>query len=107
MQTRIPFAEKFLWAKDNDPALYNELAKMVIRTNYSYYFNPSRISFYYSANLGITKELGRAVSITFNAINFINNMAQVRSTQFNGSSSLFGSSYIPAFYYGLSFRLKI
>ncbi|TXJ28920.1 MAG: TonB-dependent receptor [Chitinophagaceae bacterium] len=107
MQTRVPFAEKFLWAKDNDPALYNELAKMVIRTNYSYYFNPSRISFYYSANLGITKELGRAVSLTFNAINFINNMAQVRSTQFNGSSSLFGSSYIPAFYYGLSFRLKI
>lgn len=107
MQTRVPFAEKFLWAQDNDPALYNELAKMVIRTNYSYYFNPSRISFYYSANLGITKELGRAVSLTFNAINFINNMAQVRSTQFNGNSSLFGSSYIPAFYYGLSFRLKI
>lgn len=107
MQTRIPFAEKFLWAKDNDPALYNELAKMVVRTNYNYYFNPGKISVYYSANLGITKELGRAVSITFNATNFINNMGQVKSTQYNGSSSLFGSSYIPAFYYGLSFRLKI
>ena len=32
MKTQIPFAEKFLWAKQNDRALYNELAKMVVKT---------------------------------------------------------------------------
>ncbi|MCG2613195.1 carboxypeptidase-like regulatory domain-containing protein [Terrimonas sp. NA20] len=107
MQTKVPFAEKLIWAKDNDRALYNELVKLVVKNNYNYYYNPSRVSVYYSANIGITKELGKAVSITFNAINFINNISQVRFSQYNGSASLFGSSYIPAFYYGLSFRLKI
>ncbi|MFT3822556.1 MAG: TonB-dependent receptor [Chitinophagaceae bacterium] len=107
MNTRIPFADKFLWAKTNDPALYNELAKMVIKTNYNYYFNPNRVSVYYSANIGVTKEIGRVASVTFNATNFINNLAKVRSTWNDGASSLFGSSYVPAFYYGLSLRLKL
>lgn len=107
MQTKIPFAEKFLWAKDNDPTLYNELAKLVNRTNYNYQFNKQTVSPYFSANLAITKELGKTASITFNAVNFINNMAQVKYSQSGLSSSLLGSSTIPAFYYGLSLRLKI
>ncbi len=107
MTTKIPFAEKFLWAKTNDPALYNELAKMVIKTNYNYYFNQNSTSNYYSANLNVTKEIGRFASLSFFANNFFNNMAKVRSTWAGIESSLFNSSYIPAFNYGASLRLKI
>jgi hypothetical protein len=107
LATPINFEEKFLWARTNDPALYNELAKLVVRTNYNYIYNPGTISSYFSANLGITKEIGDLASITFNATNFLNNMAQVRSSLAGTSSSLFGSSYIPTFYYGLSLKLKI
>lgn len=105
MLTKIPFAEKFLWAKDNNPALYNELAKMVIRSNTSYYFNPNKTSAYYSANINITKEIGDRATLTFNAINFINNMAKVRSTWNGNDYTIFDTSLIPQFYYGISLRL--
>ena len=104
---RIPFAEKFLWAKDNDPTLYNDLTKLVVRTNYPYMMNANRISGYYSANLSITKEIGDHVSVSFYANNFLNNMNTVHSTQTDLETSLFGSSYIPSYYYGLSLRLKL
>jgi len=107
LKTKIPFAEKFLWAKDNDPALYNELAKMVIKTNNDFYFNKSNLSNYYSANFAVTKEIGRFASLSFFANNFFNNMANVRSTWSGSESSLFNSSYIPAFNYGASIRLKL
>lgn len=107
LSARIPFAEKFLWAKTNDPVLYNELAKMVVKTNTDYYFNDSKTSAYFSANVGVTKEIGRFATITFNATNFISNMGKVRSSANNSTSSLFGSTKIPGFYYGLSLRLKL
>ena len=103
----IPFAEKFLWARDNDPTLYNDLAKLVVRSNYPYVMNPNRISSYYSANLSVTKEIGDHVSLSFYANNFFRNMSTVHSSQTDLETSLFGSSYIPSFYYGLSLRLKI
>ena len=104
---RIPFAEKFLWAKDNDPTLYNDLTKLVVRTNYPYMMNPNRISSYYSANLSITKEIGDHVSLSFYANNFLNNMHTVHSSQTDLETSLFSSQYIPSYYYGLSLRLKL
>ncbi len=104
---KIPFAEKFLWAKDNDLALYNELAKMVIKTGQNYTFNSNNLSNYYSANFSVTKEIGRFASLSFFANNFFNNMAKVRSTWTNTESSLFGSSYIPPFNYGATLRLKM
>ncbi len=107
MNTQIPFAEKFAWAKDNDKALYNELAKLVLKSNTNYYFNPSKISAYFSANIGITKEIGKYVSITFDAKNFLNNMGLVKYSQSGTESSLFDSSLIPSFYYGLSLKIKI
>lgn len=107
MNTRIPFEEKFLWAKDNDPALFNELARMVVRTNTSYYFKPSDISAYFSANLNVTKELGDHVSISFLANNFFNNVAKVKNKQNERDYTLYGSSYIPDFYYGLTLRIKL
>jgi hypothetical protein len=103
---KIPFAEKFLWAKDNDPILYNDLCNLVVKSNNPYVLNPNRISAYYSANLSITKEIGDHVSLSFYANNFFNNMKTVHSSQTNLDMSLFSSSYIPSYYYGLSLRLK-
>ena len=103
----IPFAEKFAWARDNDPTLYNNLTKLVVRSNYPYVMNPNRISSYYSANFSITKDIGDHISISFYANNFFNNMKTVNSSQTDLNTSLFGSSYIPSYYYGLSLRLKL
>ena len=105
--TMIPFAEKFLWAKDNDATLYNDLQNLVVHPNTAYVMNANRISAYYSANLSVTKEIGDHVSISFYANNFFNNMKTVHSSQTDLDASLFSSSYIPSYYYGLSLRLKL
>ena len=104
---RIPFAEKFLWAKDNDQTHYNDLAKLVVRSNYAYVMNPNRLSSYYSANLSVTKEIGDHVSVSFYANNSFNTMKKVHSSQTDLETSLFSSGYVPSYYYGLSLRLKI
>ena len=104
---RIPFAETFRWAKDNDQTLYNDLSRLVIKSNYAYTMNPNRISPYYSANLSITKEIGDHVTLSFYANNFFNNMRSIRSTQTDLEESLFGKAYIPKYYYGLSLKLKL
>lgn len=103
----IPFAEKFIWAKDNDPELFEQLSRLVVKSNYQYILNPNYISHYYSANFTVTKEIGEHISLSFYANNFFNNMGSVRSRQTGLKTSLFGSGYIPRFYYGLSLRLKI
>ena len=103
----IPFAERFLWAKDNDPVLYSDLSKLVVRSSYPYVLNPNRLSAYYSANISVTKEIGDHISLSFYANNFFRNMSMVHSSQTNLETSLFASTYIPAFYYGLSLRLKL
>lgn len=104
---KIPFAETFLWAKDNDATLYNDLCNLVVKSNTSYVLNPNRISAYYSANLSITKEISDHVSLSFYANNFLNNMNTVHSSQTDLDMSLFSSTYIPSYYYGLSLRLKL
>ena len=105
--TKIPFAEKFQWAKDNDATLYNDLQNLVVHPNTAYVMNANRISAYYSANLSVTKEIGDHVSISFYANNFFNNMKTVHSSQTDLDASLFSSTYIPSYYYGLSLRLKL
>jgi len=103
----IPFTEKFLWAKENDSNLYNDLAKLVSKSNTSYYFDENRISSHFAANFNLTKEIGQWASITFYARNFFYHMGKIRSSQTGLESSLYDSGYIPKFYYGLSLRLKI
>ena len=103
----IPFAEAFLDAKERDKQLYNQLSQLVVRSNFPYVLNPNRLSAYYSANLSVTKEIGDHISVSFYANNFFNNMRRVHSSQTDLETSLFGSNYIPSFYYGLSLRLKI
>ena len=105
--TQIPFKEKFLWAKDNDTALYTDLAKLAVKSNTAYYFNPQKISSYFSANISVTKELGNIASLSFYANNFLNSMRKVKNAWNDTESTLYNSSYIPKFYYGLSLRLKL
>ena len=101
---QVPYLEKLRWAKENDPALYADLSKLAVPYNFVYGFRKDFISPYFSANFSITKELGDIASISFYANNFFNNMGQVHSTRTDTYSSV--TSYIPAFYYGLTVRLK-
>ena len=101
---RIPFLEKYKWAKDNDPELYTDLNKLVVTSNYLYIFDRDYISPYFSANFSVTKEIGDLASISFYANNFFNNMGQVYSTKTGTYSSV--NQYIPRFYYGLTVRFK-
>ena len=103
----LPFAERFVWAQENDPQLYSDLSQLVVRSNYAYTMNPNRLSASYSANLSVTKEIGDHVSVSFYANNFFNTMRRVHSSQTDLDTSLFGSGYVPSYYYGLSLRLKI
>jgi DNA-directed DNA polymerase III PolC len=104
---RIPFAEALMAAKDSDPNLYRQLSNLIVRSNTAYYFNPQDVSTYYSVNFSVTKEIGRWVSLSFYANNFLNNMASVRNSQTGLKTSLFDSGYIPRFYYGASVRVKL
>ena len=101
---QVPYLEKLQWARENDPNLYNDLARLAVTSNYLYTFNEDYLSPYFSANFSVTKELGDIASISFYANNFFNNMGQVYSTKTGNYSSV--SNYIPSFYYGLTLRLK-
>ncbi|MDR0542360.1 MAG: hypothetical protein LBH19_09155, partial [Dysgonamonadaceae bacterium] len=69
--------------------------------------NANTLSAYYSANISVTKEIGDHVSMTFNAINFLNNTQLIKSGDRDSEVTIYGSSYIPKFYYGLTLRIKI
>ena len=100
----VPFLEKIKWAKANDLDLYQDLCKLVVTSNYLYYFNKDYISPYFSANFSVTKEIGDLASVSFYANNFFNNLGQVWSTRTSTYMSL--TNYIPRFYYGLTVRFK-
>jgi len=107
MNTKVPFLQSLLDAKNNDPALFNELVKLAVRTNNDYSFKARNYSAYFSGNLNLTKEIGEKVSISFQATNFFNNMGQYTDSQTGNKKSLYPNNGIPKFYYGLSMRLKI
>ena len=107
MDTPVPFAEKFRWAKENDTELFNELAKLVVKSHYKSTFNPSSLSAYYSANLNVTKEIGKNVSVSFYARNFLNNMATVYDSRYDSRHTLYNSGHIPQFYYGLTLQVNL
>lgn len=103
----LPYEEHLLKAKVQDPELYQELYRLVSYTNTDYFFKSNRISPYLCGNLNITKEIGDHISISFQATNFWNNTGTVYTSQTDRKSTLYGSGYIPSFYYGLSMRIKI
>ncbi len=104
---RIPFATALRDASTGNAELYQQLCKLIVRSNTAYYFNASRLSSYFSCNFSVTKEIGDHISLSFYANNFLNNMSMIHSSQTNLESSLFNSGYIPRFYYGASLRFKL
>jgi len=106
--TLIPFREKYLWAKDNNKQLFSELDAMINTTGYNYLYLKNVFSPYFSANISVTKEIGRIASLSFYANNFFYSTMRFKTSASQTDVSLFeSSSYIPKFYYGLTLRLKI
>ena len=104
--TPKPFLQDFLWARDNDKDLYNNLCNLVSRTAFTYNYQKDYITPYFSANFSVTKEIGNIASISFYANNFFRNLGQVYSTKTQRYFSVTGTGYAPNFYYGLTLRLK-
>ena len=65
MEIRIPFMEKFLWAAEHDKELYNELSKLVVKSTTGYMFRKQGYSPYFSANLNVSKEIGKYLTVSF------------------------------------------
>lgn len=81
----------------SDPAFAN----LIIKSGNAYTFSQDGYGAYLSANLSVTKEVGDHVSLSFFANNFTNSRMYVTSKA-TGVSAIF----TPAFYYGLTCRLK-
>ncbi len=81
----------------SDPAFAN----LIIKSGNAYTFAQDGYGAYLSANLSVTKEIGDHVSLSFFANNFTNSRMYVTSKA-TGVSAIF----TPAFYYGLTCRLK-
>lgn len=81
----------------SDPAFAN----LIIKSGNAYTFSQNGYGAYLSANLSVTKEIGDHVSLSFFANNFTNSRMYVTSKA-TGASAIF----TPAFYYGLTCRLK-
>lgn len=80
-----------------DPAF----ASLILRSSTAYQYNPDGYDPYFSANLSITKEIGDIASISFYANNFTNSRRYV--TAYATGLRVIRT---PAFYYGLTLRLK-
>lgn len=78
-----------------------EFASLILKSNNIYTFAQDGYGPYMSANLSITKEIGDHVSLSFFANNFTNSRPYVKSM-----ATGVGAIFTPAFYYGLTCRLK-
>jgi hypothetical protein len=107
--TEVPFLEKYLWAKENDTDLYNDLSKLVKKSSKDYYFKAKKYNPYFCANLNVTKEIGDHISLTFQATNFFNTTSRTTNSQTGNEESLYynSSGKITNFYYGMSMRIKL
>ena len=87
----------FTDAEATDPAFAN----LILKSANAYTFALDGYGPYMSANLSITKEIGDHVSLSFFANNFTNSRPYVKSI-----ATGVGAIFTPAFYYGLTCRLK-
>ena len=85
-------------ASADDPALQ----RLILRSGNMYTFARDGYDPYLSANLSLTKEIGDHVSLSFFANNFTN-ARPYRKSHATGVSAIF----TPAFYYGLTCRIKL
>lgn len=107
MDNKIPFKEKLTWAYNNDKILYEELSKLAIKSSTGYIFARQGYTPYFSANLNVTKEIGKNLTVSFFANNFLYTMQKTKNKQTGNYLSLFGSGLVTPFNYGISFKLKI
>ena len=87
----------FTAAQAADP----DFANLILKSDNIYTFVQDGYGMYMSANLSITKEIGDHVSLSFFANNFTNSRPYVKSM-----ATGVGAIFTPAFYYGLTCRLK-
>jgi hypothetical protein len=87
----------FTDAEAADPAF----SSLILKSYNAYTFAMDGYSPYMSANISITKEIGDHVSLSFFANNFTNSRPYVKSM-----ATGVGAIFTPAFYYGLTCRLK-
>ncbi len=87
----------FTDAEAADPAFAN----LILKSANAYTFARDGYGTYMSANLSITKEIGDHISLSFFANNFTNSRPYVKSL-----ATGVGAIFTPAFYYGLTCRLK-
>ena len=78
-----------------------DFASLTLKSANAYTFAQDGYGPYMSANLSITKEIGDHVSLSFFANNFTNSRPYVKSI-----ATGVGAIFTPAFYYGLTCRLK-
>ena len=88
----------FTAADRDDP----EFANLIIRPSNDYMFLQDGYGAYASANLSVTKEIGDHVSLSF----FANNFTNARPTVYAMATGV-GAIFTPAFYYGLTCRIKL
>lgn len=81
----------------SDPRFHD----LLLTSSNIYSFDRDGYGFYCCGNLSITKEIGKHVSISFFANNFTNSRPYVIS-----KATGVGAIFTPAFYYGLTCRLK-
>jgi len=82
-------------------ASMSEFSELILKSGNAYVFSLDGYNPYFSANISVTKEIGKHVSLSFFANNFTNARRAVESWA-TGVSAI----YTPAFYYGLTCRLK-
>lgn len=107
MNTQVPFLEKYQWASQNDKQLYNDLSKLLVKSNTGYFFKKWSYSPYFSANLNVTKEIGRSVSLSFYANNFYDTLRKIKARHTDTEMSLYNSAFVTPFNYGVSLKLKL
>jgi len=78
-----------------------EKANLILKSGNAYTFAQDGYGFYCSANLSVTKEIGKHVSLSFFANNFTNSRPYMVSM-----ATGVGAIYTPSFYYGMTCRLK-
>lgn len=78
-----------------------EFSSLILKSSNIYTFAQDGYGPYMSANISITKEIGDHVSLSFFANNFTNSRTYVKSL-----ATGIGAIFTPAFYYGLTCRLK-
>lgn len=80
----------------------SEFASLAFRPSNDYLFVQDGYGAYASANLSVTKEIGDHVSLSF----FANNFTNARPTVYSKATGV-GAIFTPAFYYGLTCRIKL